>query len=89
MSWLPQGLQDIGLGGLNTFFNSAIKPALENPIVDIGLGLGAAGPTGGLLAPELGGLFGAARCLAGCTTGLLLLVRGDLRSNRRGRQKGG
>lgn len=56
MSWLPQGLQDIGLGGLNTFFNSAIKPALENPIVDIGLGLGAAGPTGGLLAPELGGL---------------------------------
>src|ERR1700691_217677 len=59
MSWLSQGLQDIGLGGLNTFWNSAIEPALENPIVDIGLGLGATALTGGLLAPELGALFGA------------------------------
>ena len=63
MSWLSQGLNDIGLGGVNTFYNSAIKPALENPIVDVGLGLGAAALTGGLLAPEIGagltGLFGA------------------------------
>jgi hypothetical protein len=60
MSWLSQGLQDIGLGGLNTFYNSAIKPVLDNPVADIGLGLGAAALTGGLLAPEIGGLFGAA-----------------------------
>ena len=63
MSWLSQGLNDVGLSGVNTFFNSAIKPALENPIVDVGLGLGAAALTGGLLAPEIGagltGLFGA------------------------------
>ena len=31
MSWLSSGLQNVGLGGVNTFFNSAIKPALENP----------------------------------------------------------
>jgi hypothetical protein len=59
MSWLSQGLQDIGLGGLNTFWDSAIKPVLDNPIVDVGLGLGATALTGGLLAPELGALFGA------------------------------
>ena len=63
MSWLSQGLNDVGLSGVNTFYNSAIKPALENPIVDVGLGLGAAVLTGGLLAPEIGagltGLFGA------------------------------
>lgn len=59
MSWLSQGLQDIGLGGINTFYDSAIKPVLDNPIVDIGLGVGGAALTGGLLAPELAGLFGA------------------------------
>jgi hypothetical protein len=59
VSWLSQGLSDIGLGGINTFFNSAIKPALENPIVDVGLGLGAAALTGGLASGALGGLFGA------------------------------
>jgi hypothetical protein len=64
MSWLSQGLSDIGLGGLNTFYNSAIKPALENPAVDVGLGLGAAALTGGLLAPELGGLFGGTTAAA-------------------------
>ena len=59
MSWLSQGLQDIGLGGINTFYDSAIKPVLDNPIVDIGLGVGGAALTGGLLAPGLAGLFGA------------------------------
>jgi hypothetical protein len=59
LSWLSQGLSDIGLGGLNTFYNSAIKPVLDNPVADVGLGLGAAALTGGLLAPEIGGLFGA------------------------------
>ena len=53
MSWLSQGLNDIGLGGVNTFYNSAIKPALENPIVDVGLGLGAAVLTGGWLVTVL------------------------------------
>jgi hypothetical protein len=50
MSWLSQGLSDIGLGGLNTFYNSAIKPVLDNPVADVGLGLGAAALTGGLLS---------------------------------------
>src|ERR1700678_3306068 len=58
MSWLSSGLQDIGLGGLNTFWNSAIEPALKNPWVDAGLGIGAAALTGGLLAPEIGAAFG-------------------------------
>jgi hypothetical protein len=40
---------------LNTFYNSAIKPVLENPVADVDLGLGAAALTGGLLAPEIGG----------------------------------
>ena len=69
MSWLSQGLQDVGLGGVNTFFNSAIKPALENPAVDIGLGLGAAALTGGLLAPEIGGLFAGGAADAGAAAG--------------------
>jgi hypothetical protein len=68
MSWLSQGLSDIGLSGVNTFFDTAIKPALENPAVDIGLGVGAAALTGGLLAPEIGaglsGLFGTADAAA-------------------------
>src|ERR1700678_1853548 len=58
MSWLSSGLQDIGLGGLNTFWNSTIEPALKNPWVDAGLGIGAAVLTGGLLAPEIGAAFG-------------------------------
>lgn len=43
---------------LSSFWNSTIEPALKNPWVDAGLGIGAAVLTGGLLAPELGAAFG-------------------------------
>lgn len=59
MSWLSQGLSDIGLGGVNTFWQHN-KPIIE----DIGIGLGAAGlaATGFGLAGigPLAGAFGGA-----------------------------
>ena len=60
MTWLSSGLQDIGLGRNSYLLGFRQKPALDNPIVDVGLGLGAAALTGGLALPALGGLFGAA-----------------------------
>lgn len=42
------------LGGVNTFCNSAIEPALENSIVDVELGLALER----LLLPELGSVLG-------------------------------
>jgi hypothetical protein len=75
MSWLSQGLSDIVLGDLNTFYNSAIKPALENPVVDVGFGLGAPALTGGLASGALGGLFCAAD--AATTGGIDAMTTGE------------
>jgi hypothetical protein len=44
------------LGGLNTFCNNAIEPALENSIVDVELGLALER----LLLPELGAYWALA-----------------------------
>lgn len=72
MSWLSQGLSDIGLGGVNKFFDTAVKPALENPYVDVGLGLAG----GALLGPAIGGLFGAGADAAGAGGGGLIDLSG-------------
>jgi len=69
MSWLSQGLRDIGLGGVNKFFDTAIKPVVENPWADLGIAAAVALP---FLAPEIGaglGLGGAAAEAAGAGAG--------------------
>lgn len=66
MSWLSSGLSNIGLGGLNTFWQNTAKPVLENPYVDIGLGVAGAGlGLGALGFGPAAGLFGGAEAAAG------------------------
>lgn len=63
MSWLSSAINDVG-----KLWNNDIRPALSNPIVDIGLGLGATALTGGLLAPEIASAFGLGGEAAGAST---------------------
>jgi len=82
MSWLSQGLRDIGLGGVNKFFDTAIKPVVENPWADLGIAAGIALP---FLAPEIGGALGlggaaAEAAGAGAGAGLDLTTLGGVGS---------
>ena len=77
MSWLSQGLSDIGLGSLNQNFSNLETAVNKQPAWAKGLELGGLGLGGALLAPEalaalgLGGAATAAPAAAGAGTDFL------------------
>jgi len=76
MSWLSTAVGDVGKD-LTSFWDNDLKPALENPIVDVGLGLGATALTAGLAGPAIGGLLGFGdAALAGAGAGSADLAGG-------------